>query len=202
MEFRETPSLGVRERVREQFRTFKGYLRTMFGLNERQVVQFQEFSEPKEGQRLEERQFKLTQRIIENLRKKETLASGKESTDFYRREFALTGYSAPEQFLECSGGATFFDEKTQQVKVYLNPYLRLFKPDYQLMVILEEAIHWYQLKRAGRKMVTLADEREAKDRLLEIADFLGFNKQRVEFLQEARAQLGTELEDLHSSVQE
>jgi hypothetical protein len=137
---------------------------------------------------------------MENLRRKGTLASNKESKNFYEKNFGLTDYSAPEQFLECPGGATFFDEEAQRVKVYLNPYLHLFKPDYQLTVVLEEAIYWYQLRRAGRKKVTLVDEIEAKDRLLKIADFLGFNKQRVKFLQEAKVQLEKELEDFRSSV--
>lgn len=191
MEFQEISSvlrLPLKEKVGEQFKVVKGYLKTMFGMNERQVDQFQEFSEPTEEQNLEERQLKLTQRIRENLRKKGILASDKESIGFYQREFALTGYSAPEKFLECPGGATFFDEETQQVKVYLNPWLHLFKPDYQLMVVLEEAIHWSQLKHAGRKMVILTDEMETKNKLLRIADFLGFNKQRVEFIKQARDQ--------------
>jgi len=86
-----------------------------------------------EIQDVSERQVRLTETITESLRRKGVLATNRESLEHFQREFGLSGssgYNAPEAFLELPGGGTFFDEESGRIKVYLNPQLEMFKPDY------------------------------------------------------------------------
>lgn len=152
-----------------------------------------------------ERQIRLTKIITESLRRKGVLATNRESIDHFQREFGLagsSGYNPPEAFLRLPGGGTFFDEESGGIKVYINPELEMFEPDYQLMTVLEEAIHWSQLHQSGRRTMTWQDEIEAKKKLLRIADYLGFDDDRKEFLERSRDYVIARSKDIQNSVKE
>ncbi len=133
------------------------------------------------------KQQKIIKVVLENLIRKNILASPKENNQFYEQRFGLNLYSAPEEFLKLPGGATAVDEKTGQMRIYLNPHLEMFETDYQLLSILEESIHWFQFKHTGESQGYKENELDSKARLLKMADFLGLSSERKAYLEQERS---------------
>lgn len=132
-------------------------------------------------------QLKLKDRILANLREKGILATDRENVEFYYQEFNLDPHCIPpERYIRFPGGATRFNIISRGLKIYLNPNLDMFRPDYQLVTVLEEAIHFYQLKHTGRTEVSDSDEVNAKDKILKIGDFLGLDDERREWIRKSK----------------
>jgi len=190
---------------RERLKTLRETLGNLFGpkKGDKGSALGKELNSTLEIEDTRNRQLELIEIITDNLKQRGVLATPEESVKFYLKRFHLSGYEAPEIYQKLPGGATVFDEENQQIKIYLNPYLKYLAPlDYQLMVILEEAIHWSQLKHSGRKRVTCKDEVEAKEKLLRLADFLGFDDRRRKFLEEHRKQAIKNLSNNNQSHRE
>jgi len=68
------------------------------------------------------------------------------------------------------------------------------------LTVLEEAIHWSQLHQSGRRTITRQDEIKSKEKLLRIADYLGFDDDRKEFLERSRDYFIATSEDTQDSV--
>ena len=197
----KTPELNnsaqglAKQEVSKSYQNLDNYLMGEFGIGQKDIQLLPEFATPTKNERVEERQQRIKQNVIDLLGRKGALASHRENVDFYKREFNLTAYSAPELYLECPGGATFLDEKTGDIKVYLSPGLQFFKPDYQLLVVLEEAIHWSQIKQNPHNRIVWKDEVETKDRLLNMAKFLDLDNQRIKYLKEVREHAVSQLQN-------
>ena len=189
--------------LKSQARAFRRFLRGKLGYGESKKESENALRAISEIQDVSERQRKLTETITESLRKKGVLATSEESLAHFQRMLGLPGslgYSSPEAFLRLPGGGTFFDKESGEIKVYLNPQLAMFKPDYQLMTVLEEAIHWSQLHQSDKETLTWQDEIESKGRLLRIADYLGFDDNRKGFLEQSRDYAIAALEDTQEST--
>lgn len=174
---------GMEETKHEDLESF---LMGEFGIGETQITLLPEFNTVPKDEATDAKQLRIAQNLMELLKRKGALASPQENRDFYENSFELTGYSPPDEYLKYPAGATFLDSKSGNIKVYFNPGLQLFKADYQLLGILEESIHWSQLKQSGRNRVTWKDEAEAKERLLGLAESVGFDENRIQYLQKVR----------------
>jgi len=139
----------------------------------------------------EERQRIIMTKILENLRKKGALLSKEESFSVFEKDWGVSAYSTPEAWLACPGGRILKDENGEP-RVALNPYLGNFPLDYQLLTVLEEAIHWSQLRK-GRK-ITWQEELEAVDKLLRLSDYLGLSEERENYLKRVREGRAKEVE--------
>lgn len=176
----DTVEVPLKDRIAEQLSFFKRSILDRLGITPKEASRYNGFTQLEPSLASEQRQLRLKERFMANLKNKGILATKIENLEFYKDKFNLTpGYTAPELYLLCPGGAVIVDERTQSVKVYLNPFLDMFKPDYQLLTVLEEAIHWFQLKHGSRTVVTNEDEIDAQNRILKIADFLGLSEERI-----------------------
>jgi len=165
----------------------ESYLLLEFGIDRRQISLLPEFSSVAPGETAEARQIRITRNIFEILRRKGALATVQENRRHFKTHFNLPDYSlTPEAAYQCPAGGTFYDPESGTIKVYLNPGLSIFKADYQLIGILEEAIHYSQLAQSGRTEVTGADELQAKDKIIELAPFLGLSPERIDYLWKVR----------------
>jgi hypothetical protein len=110
----------------------------------------------------------------------------------------------PEDMYELPGGAIRI--KNNQPIIYFHPLLRRkdipqplqYPSDYQLYAVLEEIDHLYQMqekiKRGEKLEITWEDEIKAKGTLLLLADFLGFDDKRKEWIKREREKTEKEVE--------
>lgn len=161
---------------------FRNFVASILGFKNRKP--FKEELKRADNLSIEERQLYLKDKILASLRKKGILASPGESREMFKGEFRLSAYSAPEQFLECPGGRIVKDNDTGEIKIFLNPYLDMFKPDYQLLTVLEEAIHWSQLKKGLKG--SWREEVAAAEKLLRLKEYLGLSAERIDYLRKVR----------------
>ena len=176
------PEIDRRQSLKEQVRLLKSYLRAIF--SPRETGTLVKGLEPEEGVSPQDRQIYLRDRILNNLATKGILASPEERFKVYNKDFGISSYSAPEAFLQYGGGKTDIDPQTGKIKIYLNPHFASFKPDYQLLTLLEEAMHRVQLRKSEGRRITWQDELEASKKLLRMADYLGLSQERVGYLKE------------------
>lgn len=166
-----------------------------FGIEESQITLLPEFSTAPKDETVDARQLRIAQNLMELLRRKGALASSQENSDFYEKQFGLTGFHPPDEYLKYPAGATFLDPKSGDIKVYFNPGLQFFKADYQLLGVLEESIHWSQLKQSGRDRITWKDEAETKDKHLSLAKFVGYDEKRMQHLNQVREHALSQLQN-------
>lgn len=134
----------------------------------------------------DKKRLELAEKIKANLERKGLLASEKESSLYYSRNYHVSDYSPPEVALRAPCAITDFDQDKQQAIIYLNPDLHLFSPYNQLMAIIEEAIHASQFRRDKGLIREKLSEYEigARDKILKMAKFLGLSEQEIRYLEE------------------
>lgn len=199
----EAAAQGQIQQARQQLESMGGtkhedlnsFLTGEFGIGEREMTLLPEYNIAPKDETIDARQLRIAQNLMELLKRKGALASPQENKDFYEKQFALTGYSPPDEYLKHPAGATFLDPKSGDIKVYFNPGLQFFKTDYQLLGVLEESIHWSQLKQSGRDRVTWKDELEAKDIQLNLAEFVGYDEKRIQHLNQTREHALSQLQN-------
>lgn len=183
----DAAEISLKDRISAQILFFKKSILGRLGITSKEASQFDSFKQIDPDLPPDARQLLLKTKITANLDSKGILATEAENLKFYEERFGLkSGYAAPEDYRHCPGGATFVDRNTRKTKIYLNPFLDAFKPDYQLLTVIEEAIHYYQLMHSGRTEVNNQDEIEAKDKILKIADFLELSEERREYEEQTR----------------
>ena len=141
----------------------------------------------------ETRQKKIVGLILEQLDEKGLLVSEGENWQYFRQHYGLGQYSSPEQNKSAPGATTLFDERTRSIRIYLNPHLNSFKPDYQLETVLEEGMHSKLLEGAEKARPVWEDEVSIKNKLLGAADLLEFNQERIRFITGKRDEALAEL---------
>lgn len=196
-----TPKLSLKDRLSSPINFLKIIVRKLVGTSE--VRESEDGLNINQAPKAENRQLVLKQRILDNLTQKGIVASEEENFEFYAREFHVSGYSSPEVFRQLPGGAVALD-KNQQNRIYLNPFLHLSNPDYQLVAVLEEAIHYYQIKhnKHGRDETGKANmEVAAKEKIIKIADFLGLSNQSKEFVKSLEAAFRAQANQTQDSIQ-
>lgn len=124
----------------------------------------------------------IASRIRTNLERREAIASPEQSESFYRRDSGWLTQTPPpfEQRCRKYGGATAIDPESGKVKVFLSPCFSEFKPIDQLMILLEEAIHYSVLREmpalSYSPLATVMNEIEAKNRRLRMAKYLKLSR--------------------------
>jgi len=170
------------QETEKHYENVDDFLEEEFGIGQTKIQLLPEYSNAPENETVEAKQLRITQNMLELLKRKNALASEEENLKLWKTRFHLSAYSAPESYAACPGGGTFSDS-SGEVKIFFNPMLqKLFKTDYQLYIALEETIHWSQLRQENRDSVNSDDEVDAKNRIIELAGFIGFGKQRIEML--------------------
>lgn len=170
-----------KDRLQSRITDIKNKIGSRFGL-----VSVAQKTETTKG----ERQLNLTNKIIDSLVKKDALATPVESLELYKSVYGMeiSPYQAPEIYLSAPypTGNVRIDETTDQPKIYLNPMFRFAPPDEKLSCIIEEAIHYYQIKHGevefGNPESTVKSEVKAKDKILKIADYLELGPDEIEML--------------------